>query len=40
MRDVHVSRLRSIRESELTNLADFSVLAGLNNSGKSNFVEH
>jgi hypothetical protein len=38
IRDVHVSRFRSIRESKLVDLKDFSVLAGLNNSGKSNFL--
>src|ERR1700730_16811181 len=38
IRDVQVSRFRSIREAKLTNLKYFSVLAGLNNSGKSNFL--
>lgn len=36
--DVRVSRFRSIREAKLSDLKDFSVLAGLNNSGKSNFL--
>src|SRR5438477_12282095 len=38
IRDVEVSRFRSIRDATLANLGDFSVLAGLNNSGKSNFL--
>lgn len=38
IRDVEISRFRSIREARLSNLVDFSVLAGLNNSGKSNFL--
>ncbi len=36
--EVHVSRFRSIREATLSDAADFSILAGLNNSGKSNFL--
>lgn len=38
IRDIEISRFRSIREAKLENLYDFSVLAGLNNSGKSNFL--
>lgn len=38
IRDIRVSRFRSIRDSSLEALDDFSVLAGLNNSGKSNFL--
>ena len=38
IRDIEISRFRSIRDAKLTNLEDFSVLAGLNNSGKSNFL--
>jgi predicted ATP-dependent endonuclease of OLD family len=38
IQDVHVARFRSIREGKLANLKDFSALAGLNNSGKSNFL--
>lgn len=38
IQDVEISRFRSIRDSKLRNLQDFSVLAGLNNSGKSNFL--
>ena len=38
IRDIEISRFRSIRESRLAGLEDFSVLAGLNNSGKSNFL--
>ena len=38
IRDIEISRFRSIREAKLANLQDFSVLAGLNNSGKSNFL--
>jgi len=38
VRDITINRFRSIRESELEALDDFSVLAGLNNSGKSNFL--
>lgn len=38
IRDVEISRFRSIREAKLACLEDFSVLAGLNNSGKSNFL--
>jgi len=36
--EVRVSRFRSIREASLEKVRDFSVLAGLNNSGKSNFL--
>ena len=35
---VCVSRFRSIKELELDDLGDFTVLAGLNNSGKSNIL--
>lgn len=38
IRDVEISRFRSIRKACLENIQDFSVLAGLNNSGKSNFL--
>jgi predicted ATPase len=38
IQNVEISRFRSIRSSKLENLQDFSVLAGLNNSGKSNFL--
>ena len=38
VRDIEVSRFRSLREASLSDLKDFSVLAGLNNSGKSNFL--
>lgn len=38
IRDITINRFRSIREARLDALEDFSVLAGLNNSGKSNFV--
>ena len=38
IRDIEISRFRSIRDAKLANLRDFSVLAGLNNSGKSNFL--
>jgi hypothetical protein len=38
IRDIRVSRFRSIRDASLEALEDFSVLAGLNNSGKSNFL--
>lgn len=38
IRDIEISRFRSIREAKLSDLQDFSVLAGLNNSGKSNFL--
>lgn len=33
-----VSRFRSIREGSLDATGEYSVLAGLNNSGKSNFL--
>ncbi len=36
--DIEVSRFRSIRDAKLAALTDFSILAGLNNSGKSNFL--
>lgn len=36
--EVSISRLRSIREASLDGLQDFSALAGVNNSGKSNFL--
>jgi len=36
--DIEISRFRSIRDAKLADLHDFSVLAGLNNSGKSNFL--
>lgn len=35
---IHISRFRSVKELELTNLQDFTALAGLNNSGKSNVL--
>lgn len=35
---VHVTRFRSIRDATLDDVGDFSVLAGLNNAGKSNFL--
>ncbi|MBW1917705.1 MAG: AAA family ATPase [Deltaproteobacteria bacterium] len=35
---VHISKFRSLREVELDNIGDFTALAGLNNSGKSNFL--
>jgi hypothetical protein len=38
IRDIEISRFRSIRDATLSDLQDFSVLAGLNNSGKSNFL--
>jgi AAA15 family ATPase/GTPase len=38
IRDVEISRFRSLRDTKLENLHDFSILAGLNNSGKSNFL--
>ncbi len=38
LRDIRVSRFRSIRDAELPSLEHFAVLAGLNNSGKSNFL--
>lgn len=38
IRDIEISRFRSIRDAKLAGLHDFSVLAGLNNSGKSNFL--
>lgn len=38
IRSVEIRRFRSIREASLSDLEDFSVLAGLNNSGKSNFL--
>ncbi|MHB8522842.1 MAG: ATP-dependent nuclease [Limisphaerales bacterium] len=38
IRDIEISRFRSIRDAKLADLQDFSVLAGLNNSGKSNFL--
>lgn len=38
IKDVSISRFRSIREANLEGLQDFSTLAGLNNSGKSNFL--
>jgi len=38
IQNVEISRFRSIRNAKLTNLQDFTVLAGLNNSGKSNFL--
>jgi hypothetical protein len=36
--NIKVSRFKSIQEARLENLSDFSVIAGLNNSGKSNFL--
>ena len=36
--DIEISRFRSIRDAKFEDLHDFSVLAGLNNSGKSNFL--
>lgn len=38
MREVRVRGLRSLNEAALSDLGDFSVMAGLNNSGKSNFL--
>ena len=38
IRDIEISRFRSIRDAKLAELQDFSILAGLNNSGKSNFL--
>jgi hypothetical protein len=38
IRDIEIGRFRSIRDAKLSGLQDFSVLAGLNNSGKSNFL--
>lgn len=38
IRDIEISRFRSIHFAELADLRDFSVLAGMNNSGKSNFL--
>lgn len=38
IRRVEISRFRSIREAVLPEIGDFSVLAGVNNSGKSNFI--
>ena len=38
IRNIEISRFRSIRYAKLSDLHDFSVLAGLNNSGKSNFL--
>jgi len=35
---VHVEGFRSVRDTALDNLGDFSVLAGVNNSGKSNLL--
>ncbi len=35
---VRIVRFRSVRDAELSNVGDFSVLAGLNNAGKSNFL--
>lgn len=35
---IRVERFRSIRDSSLDNLGEFCALAGLNNSGKSNFL--
>ena len=38
MKDITIRGFRSIKSAELKDLSDFSVLAGLNNSGKSNFL--
>jgi predicted ATPase/5S rRNA maturation endonuclease (ribonuclease M5) len=38
VKNITVSRFRSIRDARLEDLSNFSVLAGLNNSGKSNFL--
>lgn len=38
MQSVRVERFRSIRDATLNDLGDFSVLAGSNNAGKSNFL--
>jgi hypothetical protein len=38
IQNIEISRFRSIRDATLSGLQDFSVLAGLNNSGKSNFL--
>lgn len=38
IRDIEISRFRSIREAKLNDLEHFSILAGLNNSGKSNVL--
>jgi len=38
IRNIEISRFRSIREAKISGLQDFSVLAGLNNSGKSNIL--
>jgi len=38
LKNIEIKNFRSIREARLTNLEDFSILAGLNNSGKSNFL--
>jgi AAA15 family ATPase/GTPase len=38
IQSVEINRFRSIRESLVSDLKDFSVLVGLNNSGKSNFL--
>ncbi|WP_438481751.1 AAA family ATPase [Oleiharenicola lentus] len=38
LRNIEISRFRSIRDSALPELEHFSALVGLNNSGKSNFL--
>lgn len=38
IKGVRIEKFRSIDETELSNVGDFTVLAGLNNSGKSNIL--
>jgi len=38
IKQIEIQRFKSIRSSSLNDLEDFNVLAGLNNSGKSNFL--
>lgn len=38
IKDFEIRSFRSIRHCKIEDLADFSILSGLNNSGKSNFL--
>ena len=39
IKQIHITNFKSIVDARLDDLADFSVFAGANGSGKSNFFE-